>query len=424
MRGICLACAGAAVACSAPRTLPEPNEEPTFVAPMDLPITAGLPELLTLSTGERVQTEREWLGVRRPEIARTVEHYVYGTAPEAPPETRATVLEEGLTEDGKAWREQIRLQLSEGVSVDLLIYSPVGVEHAPCFLGLNFWGNHATTHDPEVLLSESWMPSSRGGQDGKANDAQRGQRADRWDYEQAISRGWAMATLYHGDIDPDTWATEEGIRGPRARSEPSAPGPYSWGTLRAWAWGLSRALDHLIENPRIDGREVVVHGHSRNGKTALLAGAYDERFAGVISNHSGCGGAALSRPARGETVERIVRVLGYWFTEDFWSFADREECLPLDQHFLLALIAPRPLLVCSAIKDKWADPLGEYEAVEAAAPAWALFGIDDFGTPGFPRTGELVGSLPAYHVREGGHSVVREDWTLWIDWADQFIGDE
>ncbi len=420
MKALCLAAASAMAACHAPLTLPELDRETPFVAPMDLPATPGLPELLTLSTGERVQTERDWLEARRPEIARTMEHYVYGTAPEPPSETRATVMEERLTEDGKAWREQVRLHLDEGISIDLLVYTPVGVERAPCFLGLNFWGNHATTHDPMVLLSESWMPSSRGGQDGKANDAQRGKRADRWDYEQAISRGWAVATLYHGDIDPDTWTTDDGIRGPRAKSERSVPGPHSWGTLRAWAWGLSRALDHLVENPRIDGDRVVVHGHSRNGKTALVAGAYDERFAGVISNHSGCGGAALSRPARGETVERIVRVLGYWFTEDFWSFADREEHLPLDQHFLLALIAPRPLLVCSAIEDEWADPLGEYQAVEAAAPAWALFGIDDFKAAGFPETGDLVGTVPAYHVREGGHSVVSEDWTLWIDWADQF----
>ena len=421
MRARWLAGASVLFACSAPLKLPELDQETPYADPMDLPATAGLPELLTLSTGERVETERDWLEARRPEIARTVEHYVYGTAPGAPPEVRAVLLEEGSALDGLAWREQVRLHLGEGVSMDVLIVSPVGVEDAPCFLGLNFSGNHATTHDPRVLLSESWMPGSRGGEDGRANDAQRGMKAERWAYDQAIARGWAMATIYHGDIDPDTWTTEAGIRGPRAKSAPGVQGPNSWGTLRAWAWGLSRALDHLDENPRIDGDRVVVHGHSRNGKTALVAGAYDERFAGVISNHSGCGGAALSRPARGETVERIVRVLGYWFTEDFWAFADREDHLPLDQHSLLSLIAPRPLLVCSAIKDKWADPLGEYQAVEAAAPAWELFGVGDFQTEGFPETGDLVGTLPAYHVREGVHSVLPEDWTLWLDWADRLV---
>jgi len=407
-------------ACNAPLAVPQLEERAPYAHPNDLPAIEGLPELLTHSTGETVRNERDWLSIRRPEIAGLVEHYVYGTAPDVP-NLRAEVMEECMTEDGKAWREQVRLHVADGVAIDLLIYRPAGVRNPPCFLGLNFCGNHATTSEPEVLLPKSWMSNGRGGRNGRATEEQRGIQSERWDYQQAISKGWAVATLYHGDVDPDTWTTTDGIRGPRSKSQPSEPGPYSWGTIRAWAWGLSRALDHLVENPRIDGSRVVVHGHSRNGKTALVAGAYDERFAGVISNHSGCGGAALSRPARGETVERIVTVIGYWFTEAFWYFSDREEHLPLDQHFLLSLIAPRPLLVCSAIEDDWADPLGEYQAVAAAAPAWELFEVGDFETTGFPETGQLVGTLPAYHVREGDHSVLSEDWTLWIDWADRLV---
>ena len=421
MRALSLTALCLSVACSAPLELPKLDELTPFVHPMDLPAIEGLPELLTLSTSETVQNKHDWLNARRPEIARTVEHYVYGTAPEAPTKVRAVVREECIIDDGTAWREQVRLHVGEGVSIDLLIYSPVGVKNAPCFLGLNFCGNHATTVDPKVLLTKSWMPDSRGGRDGKASEEQRGMKAERWDYKQAIAKGWAVATFYHGDIDPDTWTTNEGIRGPRSKSERPESGPYSWGTIRSWAWGLSRALDHLIENPKVNGDRVVVHGHSRNGKTALVAGAYDERFAGVISNHSGCGGAALSRPARGETVERIVSVIGYWFTEAFWYFAGREEHLPLDQHFLLALIAPRPLIVCSAIEDEWADPLGEFQAVQAAAPAWELFGHAPFKAESFPETGRLVGERAAYHVREGKHSVLSEDWTLWLTWAERHV---
>jgi hypothetical protein len=421
MRALSLAGLCLLVACSAPLELPKLDESTPYVNPMDLPAIEGLPELLTLSTGETVRSERDWLKARRPEIARTVEHYVYGTAPEAPAAVRAVVTEECITDDGKARREQIRLHVAEGIAIDLLIYSPVGVPNAPCLLGLNFCGNHATTHDPKIQLTESWMAHGRGGDDGEATESQRGRQSERWDIEQAIARGWAVATFYHGDVDPDTWTTSEGIRGPRSKAASSEAGEYTWGTLRAWAWGLSRALDHLVAHPGIDGERVVVHGHSRNGKTALVAGAYDQRFAGVISNHSGCGGAALSRPARGETVQVIVSGIGYWFTEAFWSFADREAHLPLDQHFLLALVAPRPLLVCSAIEDEWADPLGEFQAVQAAAPAWELFGHAPFKAESFPETGQLVGERAAYHVREGKHSVLSKDWALWLTWAERHV---
>ena len=171
-----LALGALALACSAPLELPLLDEETPLAHPMDLPAIEGLPELLSLSTGEIIPSERDWIEARRPEIARTVEHYVYGTAPEAPAEVRAVVWEECITHDGKAWREQIRLHLADGVAIDLLIYRPTGVSNPPCFLGLNVNGNHATTHATNVLLPKSWMSNGRGGRAGVSLSSSKGSR--------------------------------------------------------------------------------------------------------------------------------------------------------------------------------------------------------------------------------------------------------
>ena len=179
-------------ACSAPLAVPQLEVRAPYAHPNDLPAIEGLPELMTLSTGEPVRSERDWQRARRPEIAGLVEHYVYGTAPAAPTDMRAELREECMTEDGKAWREQIRLHVAEGVAIDLLIYSPAHVPNAPCFLGLNFCGNHATTSEPQVLLPGSWMSNGRGGRNGRATEEQRGIQSERWDYQQAISKGLSL----------------------------------------------------------------------------------------------------------------------------------------------------------------------------------------------------------------------------------------
>ncbi len=323
-------------------------------------------------------------------------------------------------------RRQIRVLLDGtegGPTFEILLYVPSGAPRpVPAFLGLSFHGNHTVHPDVGIRLSRSWVAEGPGVVGHRATEATRGSEAAAWPVERILDRGYALATVGYGDLEPDqAGAFADGVR---ARFGPGARGPLGpsdWGAIGAWAWGLSRALDYLETDGEVDARRVAVLGHSRLGKTALWAGAQDERFAMVVSNDSGEGGAALARRWFGETVEAITSSFPHWFAPRFREYAGREAALPVDQHLLLALVAPRPLYVASATEDLWADPRGEFLAAKAAEPVYRLLRREGLGVDDMPAPDRPVGGTIGYHLRRGPHALTAYDWEQYLAFADRHL---
>lgn len=386
-----------------------------------------LPDPLLTIDGRTVDSAKMWTQVRRPEVLRLFEQHIFGRLPQIDVTLRTRVHECTPVLEDRGVREQYTIYFTDddsGPSVDVLVFRPSSDETlVPAVLGLNFAGNHTIDPDPAIRMPTSWVRIDRriGNTTNQAEEVSRGRRVERWDVEQIVSRGYALVTAYYGDIDPDFHDEfQNGIH--QLDTERGADrATDAGGSISAWAWGLSRILDTLEQHPHIDGQRVAVFGHSRLGKTSLWAGATDQRFAMVISNNSGCGGAALARRRFGETVARINRVFPHWFCLQHRSYNNDEDALPVDQHELAALIAPRPLYVASAEKDRWADPHGEMLSVYHAGPVYTLF-----GRAGLPSSNPAVVGEPqhhdvGYHIRSGKHDVTSYDWEQYLNFADRHI---
>lgn len=290
-------------------------------------------------------------------------------------------------------------------------------EKVPVFVGYNFKGNHTTTLDTTILYSPVFDLI-------KDPVLERGSQSSRWAYDKIIDRGYAVATMCYHDIFPDKAELKDySIISLFPEYDSKVTAPDEWQAIGAWAWGSSRIVDFLETQERIDSDKIAIMGHSRQGKAALWAGAQDERFRVVISNDSGCGGAALSRRKFGETLSIINNAFPHWFCKNFSQYNNKEETLPIDQHQLLALIAPRKVYVASADKDQWADPKGEFLSAYHASPVYQLYGLNPIKTDKMPEIHQPIMEDIGYHIRTGVHDVTDYDWKCFMDFADKHFKD-
>ncbi len=357
-----------------------------------------LPDPLQTRDGKEVKTQEQWKNTRRPEILELFRQHVYGRAPVGTPEDFRVANRTTSTEVmSGALRKQVELTFSGpgGTgTIELLLFLP---EKQPPPV-------------PVFLLICH--------RDRKNIDPSRQNREDFWPAERIVRNGYAAATFHVSDVDPDTHhQSKNGVHGIFDQYDGQRPGD-AWGTIAAWAWGASRVMDYVEEDQHLDENHTAVVGHSRGGKASLWAGARDQRFDMVVSNASGCTGAALARRKVGERIKDINTNFPHWFCKNYRNYNGREDQLPVDQHLLIALQAPRLTYVASASKDNWADPKGEFLSCVHASPVYRLFGHTGLGTDEMPDPDQPIhtGRI-GYHIRSGNHDMTGYDWKQFLKFA-------
>ena len=363
----------------------------------------GVPDVLKTAAGKPVTTVETWEQVRRPEVLELFKTHVFGrNAIERPSTLRFEPIEpDREMMEGKALRKRVNIRYSgpggEG-AIALTAFIPKAAQPVPAFV-LICNRSSAKHIDPDRLTKNPFFPA-----------------------EELVARGYAALAFHNGDVDPDFHdGFTNGIHAV-FQPDPSVRKPDAWGTIAAWAWGASRVMDWIETQPTIDRTRVGVVGHSRGGKTALWCGATDTRFALTISNNSGCGGAKFNRMAlpKSESIARINKSFPHWFCTNYKRYGDNEAALPVDQHMLVALIAPRLAYVASATLDDWAGQPGEFHSCLLASPVWRLYGQqglvgETFPAPDTPLQQGRVG----YHLRTGKHDLTLYDWQRFMDFADK-----
>lgn len=368
------------------------------------PGKAPVPELLRTAGGQPVTTAAAWETSRRPELLELFRTQVFGRNPvERPVSLRFETVDAGTDMpgmEGVALRKQVTVRYSGpggAGAMQVVAFIPKTAAPAPAFL---------------LICNRKWEPL----------DPARRARSAFWPAEELVARGYAAVAYYVDDVDPDEHdGFRNGVHG-IFQPDPAVRTVVSWGTLAAWAWGASRVMDWIETEPSLDAARVAVVGHSRGGKTALWCAAADPRFAMAAANGSGCGGAKLNRMdlPNSESIAAINRGFPHWFCENFKRYGADETALPVDQHMLVALLAPRLAYISSATADPWAGPEGEFQSCVLASPAWRLYGRAGLVGETFPPADTPLGSgCVGYHLRTGTHDLTMYDWMRFADFADR-----
>ncbi len=380
--------------------------------------TYTLPDPLVLSNGKPVTDAKTWTEKRRPEIVSLFETQQFGVAPGRPKSESFEVVEKDTSAlSGKAIRRRVDIHLAAEKSapvIHLVEYLPAASKKpVPLLLSISFTAPSSTVDDPGLPVGEIWdakthkkIPASQGRSFGKINVGL------------LLEAGIGVATFYYGDVDPDyEEGFADGIRRFYLKPGQSQRGPEAWGTISAWAWGMSRVQDYLETDKSVDAKRVAIHGVSRLGKTVMWAGAHDQRFAAVIASCSGEGGAALSRRNYGETIAHLTAPTRYpyQFALNYGRWGGFPDKAPMDGNLLVALIAPRPLLLQTGNTDYWSDPKGEFLSAVAAAPVYKLFGKDPLDTETWPAAKQPILHDLSYYMHDGGHGMVPTDWNVYVD---------
>jgi hypothetical protein len=377
-----------------------------------------LPDPLVLANGQPVRDAATWFEKRRPEIIQLFEGNQFGRCSGRPAEMSFEVFDKGTPAfDGRATRRQVSVFFSKdreaGPKMDILVYLPAAAtKPVPLLLNISFTANSLTVADPGVREGTIWN------REHQRVPASQGRPFGRLDVVRLVERGFGVATVYYGDIEPDfAGGRQHGVRRLFLAPGQTEPAPDEWGSIAAWSWGLSRALDYLETDPGVDAKRVALFGVSRLGKTVLWAGARDPRFALVIASCSGEGGAALSRRNYGETVAHLAHPsrFAYQFCANYGKHAADVGRMPVDAHLLLALIAPRPVLLQTGDTDRWSDPKGEFLAAVAAEPVFRLLGARGLETSEMPTAGQPILHTLGYTMHAGGHGPVPSDWNVFLD---------
>ena len=386
--------------------------------------TYQLPDPLLLANGKPVRDPHTWYKKRRPQIVKLFEENQYGRAPGRPAGMSFDVFDKGTPAFGrKAIRKQVTIYFSadrKGPKLDLLEYLPAGSKKpVPLLLNISFSANSSAVDDPGVKVGEVWNAKTN-----KRIPATNGRSFGKLNVLPIINAGFGVATFNYADVDPDSLGgLPYGVRAMYLKPGQTQPAPDEWGSIAAWAWGLSRAMDYLETDSGVDAKRVAIMGVSRLGKTVMWAGARDTRFAMVIASCSGEGGAALSRRDYGETIAHLVAPTRYpyQFAANYAKWAGFPDRAPMDANMLVALIAPRPVLLQTGNKDFWSDPKGEFLAAVAAGPVYKLLGRDGLDTDQWPPAGTPILHTIGYYMHDGGHGTVPSDWNIFLEFMKMHL---